>query len=155
MRKVRVLIAVSVTAGVLCACGSDSENEEPLAGPCVVNHREPVVNLDAAYGRQSGAVIGDLEITGLAVNDQTFNELELELLATAGSNISASGDSLFCTLPCQFGNEEGNWTFTATADGYLPTEQSLEASYGVFEGGCPSYYDEGSHFELQLNEEGL
>ncbi len=155
MKKINHLIAVSVTAGVLCACGPNSDNEEALAGPCVVLHRESVVHLDAASGSQSGAVIGDLEITGLAVNDQTVSELELELLATAGSNISASGDSLFCTLPCQFGIEEGTWTFTATADGYLPTEQSLVASYGVFEGGCPAYYDEGSHFEIQLDEEGL
>lgn len=155
MRKVIDLIAVSVIAVLPCACGSDSDNEEPLGGACVVTHLEPVVHLDAAYGRESAAVIGELEITGVAVNDQPASELKLELLATAGGNISASGASLFCTLPCQFGVEEGTWTFTAVADGYLPTEQSLEASYGVFEGGCPAYYDEGSHFELQLDEEGL
>lgn len=155
MSKVIDRIAVSVIAVLLCACGSDSDNEQPLAGPCVVTQLEPVVHLDAAYGRQSGAVIGELEISGLAVNDQTLSELELELIATGGGNISASGASLFCTLPCQFGVEEGTWTFTAAADGYLPTDQSLDAGYDVFEGGCPAHYDEGSHFEVQLDEEGL
>ena len=146
---------VLAVVNLLTACGSDSDYEEEMAGTCDIVFREPVIHLDAAYGQQSGAVIGDIVMTDLTVNDRALNEFNVGFLADDGVNVSAEGNTLYCTLPCQFGVEEGIWTFTVTADGYLPTGQNLEAAYGSFDGGCPAYYDEGSHFELRLNEEGL
>lgn len=156
MRNTWCICTLLMTGLLMSGCGgSGTSAKEEEAGPCYVIYDEPVMHLDAAFGIQSGAVIGELEITALTINDRELSDEEVRALAASGGNTSSADGVLYCTLPCMFGVEEGSWIFIADADGYHPTEQRLEASYGSFRGDCPATYGEGSHFELQLKEEGL
>ncbi|MAQ99299.1 MAG: hypothetical protein CMI00_02045 [Oceanospirillaceae bacterium] len=153
-----ILAGALISAGplLLSACGGDSEVEDTLVGPCVIIELEPVLHIDSASGSQSGAVIGDVDLTDLVVNDTPLSDTELQLLAETGNNVSVTGEGLHCTLPCAFGSEGGTWAFNARSDGYLSTGQVITAEYAVQEGeGCPTYLDEGTHANLLLTEEGL
>ncbi|MBQ0958993.1 hypothetical protein KAK06_08475 [Ideonella sp. 4Y11] len=137
MKTKRILLAVPVLA--LQACGGGSS--EPTDGACLHLYLEPIVLIDRVSvegetGTISRAVITDLQRDGQVVSLQ-------QLAVSSGVEETAQG--LVCTLPCGLGNTEGTYTFQLTASGFAPRAVTVNARYAVFQGGCPSSNDGGTH----------
>lgn len=132
------------------------ESREPgeTAGPCVHNYYESVMNIDRVIANPANTEIG-----GVSLNEVVHDDVEVQLEAWCDGQadglcygLSFENEAPVCSLPCGFGTEEGEWRIELSAEGYQPATVTLDASYGEHEGGCPSYSDDGSHFELELNE---
>lgn len=164
-----------LAAIALSACGGNSEsggNEEEnqrltfsdfanevsesggTAGPCVHDYYDAVVNIDRVISTPANT-----EIAGISLIEVVHDDLEVQLETWCDGQtenlcygLLFDSETPVCSLPCGFGTEEGEWRIELSAEGYAPATVVLDASYGEHEGGCPSYSDHGSHFELELNE---
>lgn len=149
-----VLIAISALSG----CGGNSSDKSPdddLMGPCVHYYYEPVVNIDRVISQPANTELTQVALTRVMHED---SEEDLEAWCEYRAEgmcygLSFETDTPVCTLPCGFGTDEGDWHLEVSAEGYQKTEESFEAVYEVFEGGCPSYNGKGSHVELELNQQ--
>lgn len=147
------LLLLFTTLVMLSSCGGSSGEEETM-GPCVHNYYEPVLNIDRVIANPANTEIDRVALTEVIHDDQPV-ELEEWCAFQAEElcyGLSFEEQTAVCTLPCGFGNDEGAWRIEVTAEGYQSTTTTLDASYEVSEGGCPSYNDEGSRFELELDE---
>lgn len=140
MRIKMALLAVPLLA--LQACGGGSQS---MAGPCLDTFVEPIVLLDKVAvegetGSISRVVIADVQRNGQPV------ALHFEMM----SGIEETAQGLVCTLPCGLGNTEGTYTFQLTASGFAPRMVTVNARYAVFQGGCPSSNDGGTHVSAAL-----
>lgn len=140
MRIKMALLAVPLLA--LQACGGGSQS---MAGPCVHTYVEPIVLLDKVAvegetGSISRVVIADVQRDGQPVS------LQFEV----NSGIEDTAQGLVCTLPCGLGNTEGTYTFQVTASGFAPRVVTVNARYAVFQAGCPSSNDGGTHVSAAL-----
>lgn len=141
----------------LASCGSDwddSSPEDELNGPCVHYYYDPVVNIDRVISHPANT-----EITRVSLTEVVHEDSEVDLKEWCDLHadelcygLSFEGETPVCSLPCGFGNEEGEWHIELTSEGYQSKTEPLEASYAGGEGGCPSYSDDGSHFQMELEE---
>lgn len=152
----RLLFPLTAFAA-LASCGGDlddNSSDDDLNGPCVHYYYEPVVNIDQVISNPANTEIARVSLTEVVHED---SEVELEEWCDLQADelcygLSFESETPVCSLPCGFGNDEGEWHIEISAEGYQSKTETLEASYAVFEGGCPSYDDEGSHFQLELEE---
>ncbi len=133
---------------------TSSSSDGTNGGPCVHNYYEPVLNIDRVIANPANTEISRVSLTEVLHDDskvelEAWCDLQVEGLCYG---LSFEEETAVCSLPCGFGNDEGDWHIEVSAEGYQSARVNLDASYEVFEGGCPSYNDEGSHFELELNE---
>jgi hypothetical protein len=112
---------------------------------------DEVLHIDEASGKRTGAVIGQVDLSSFVVNGVARSTESI--IQPRASNVVLAGEVLRCTLPCSFGIESGHWEFFATASGYIPTAQAVEASYSSFQGGCPSFEGDGTHTPITLDED--
>jgi len=116
-------------------------------GPCVHNYKEPILTIASIADQLSGAQIDSVFISSITTNgfDQDFKTIEKM------ANISMTQDSsLKCITPFALGFEAGDYHITISAIGYSDSLFSIHAEYETFEGGCPSFSDDGTHIELTL-----
>lgn len=138
-----------VAALAQAACSGD-DDAPPLAGPCVHMYQDEVLHIEAASGRDTGAVIPTLELRDFHL-DAAAMSLD-NVMASRTRQLQRDGEVLRCTLPCSWGIFEGEWSFSARAPGYEWTDQAAEAAYAVNVGGCPSYSDQGHRIAIELAE---
>lgn len=131
----RTALVLSVIALMMMACGGGEEREDILAGPCVHQFLSPVLTIEAVSGSNTAGSLSKVTLNQVVIGGVPVSA---ETLAQVSSNVLVDGGSLRCTLPCAFGTTEGIYTFVASADGYKPTDVSVEARYTAFIGGCPS-----------------
>ncbi|MBQ0932147.1 hypothetical protein KAK07_09920 [Ideonella sp. 4Y16] len=137
MRTRTALLAVALLA--LQACGGGGR--EPTDGGCLNLYLEPIVLLDRVSvegetGTISRVVIADVQLDGQPVSLQQI---------AVSSGIEETAQGLVCNLPCGLGNTEGTYTLQLTASGFAPRAVTVTARYAVFQGGCPSSNDGGTH----------
>lgn len=147
-----------IFTSLLFGCSSDNkfpeaENkklDDELAGPCVTIEREPVIKLEGVTDQSTGESIAEVEIENISLNGDlfVFKENQQELLTNV--DIDFINNTLVCTLPCAFLNQEGLYEFTVKTMGYSSETLQTQASYSVFDGGCPSYVDGGTEISFQL-----
>jgi hypothetical protein len=138
------VLVVSVVA--LQACGGGAE---PTAGPCEHTYLEPILLIDAVTVEGettplSRVVITDLRLDGVAVASP---------LLESSTGIVATADGLECSVPCGLQNTEGTYTFQLKAPGYVTRSASVQARYAVFDGGCPSSNNGGTHVSFTMRRE--
>jgi hypothetical protein len=132
-------------AASLCGCPVS-----PGYGPCVHTYREPILNIVAAMDARSNAPIHSFVIHEVRMDGI---KQDFYFLLAESYGVKAQGDSLVCQVPCGFGSEEGNYTFTVTAEGYPAQVRGYEGHYSIFHGGCPSYNDGGARVTLRLQKD--
>ena len=138
------VLAVSVLA--LQACGGDTE---PTAGACAHTYLEPILLIDAVTVEGettplSRVVITDLRLDGVAVASP---------LMEGSTGIVATAEGLECSVPCGLRNTEGTYAFELKAPGFVTRSASVQARYAVFDGGCPSSNDGGTHVSFTMRRE--
>lgn len=136
----------------LLLLGCDTGDDEGVAGACVNLPNDEVLQIDQATGANTGSVIGEITLSGFAIDGQTVTAASIA--DQRNRNITLDDNALTCVLPCAFGTQEGTWTFGASADGYDLTPQEVVAVYNRFVGGCPSYVEDGTHTDITLQESG-
>jgi len=145
-------------ASVLCGCGNENKLpghesgnlDENLSGPCVQIEREPVIKLEGVSDQSTGENISEVRIENFSFNGVSvaFKENQQEMLANV--EIDFMNNGLVCTLPCAFFQREGLYEFTVSAIGYASEVVQTQASYSVYDGGCPSYVDGGTEVYIAL-----
>jgi len=146
--------ALMVLAGFAGGC-SDSDDDEVLCTLELII-ANPVVYIDEASGAESGAIIGQVKLTDFIIDGEAVTpSYVVNYLPDLSSNAEIDGDDVICTLPCSFGAKEGNWHFTATAEGYEDLSLSVDASWVFEEAPCPKLTIDGTHVSLELDETGL
>lgn len=148
---------VLVVAGAGCGIGDDGSvgNGIQNGGACVHEYREPILNLDSVTEATTGDAVAVVHLSEIAVDGMARTGTTLVQAGRPQSNVTAdgSGNGLDCTVPCGFGSAAGTWTFTVSAEGRVPTDVTVEAAYETFVGGCPSYEDGGTRFDVVLEAE--
>ena len=105
-------------------------------GPCVHSYEDPVIHIQSIKNAKSG-----LEITEFVIKEITIDSIgtNLRILTLSPSYSTVYLDSsLFCTIPCGFGVQEGVYKFKISAPNYIDTIVTINAKYSMFKGGCPS-----------------
>ena len=143
--------AVPLLAALLLP-GLPACDDDRIAGPCVHEYREPIIQLISARDARDGTALSSVVLTNIRVDGRP---LEASFLATVGPayGVIARGDSLVCAIPCGFATDAGNYVFTVSAVGYPPQDRGYQVDYSVSHGGCPSYNDGGVEVELRLWKE--
>ncbi|MGQ0587857.1 MAG: hypothetical protein ACT4PK_11765 [Gammaproteobacteria bacterium] len=145
-----------VLTGLAACNGSDpyASQSSGMVGPCVVfTATDAILTVDTASGTATNATIGEAVLNTFAVNGQPRTAAQAK--TSVSSNVVVEGDTLRCTLPCSFGAEAGEWTFTAEAPGYDPTlQEATAAPYNSSGTGCPGYTTGTTHISLTLDEAG-
>lgn len=149
-RPTRLRLVVLLAS--LLVVGCDTGDDDGTAGACVNLPNDEVLHLDQARGAQTGSVIGEITLSGFAIDGQSVTAASIA--NQRSQNITLDDNALTCVLPCSFGIQEGTWTFGASADGYDLTPQEVVAVYNRFVGGCPSYVEDGTHTDISLQESG-
>ena len=104
-------------------------------GPCVQIATDPILTIATAVDATSGAAITQLTLTDIKVNG---TPVLLEFMQHLSSTAKVVGAHVECGIPCGFGESEGTYTATVTADGYNPLSLSVAARYSSSVGGCPN-----------------
>lgn len=153
MRVLNRAFSLSLLGAVIVACddGAGPVDGSSLVGPCVHTLEDEVLHIDDAAGTITGAVIGQIDLFDFRVDGQP--RTADQITQQRAVNVFRYDGVLRCTLPCSFGTEGGEWEFTATAVGYIPTPQTVDAEYETFSGGCPSFETDGTHISISVNEE--
>lgn len=153
MYKVFTIVLFSL---LICACDLEDingdETKEETVGPCFHANREPVIHLNSVYDLVTEEDIQQVVITNIVYENEavTFQENNKEM--TTNIFVDFESDKLFCILPCAFLTSEGSYEFTVSASGYNDEMIEVDASYSVFDGGCPSYVDGGTELDLELTK---
>ncbi|WP_111641123.1 hypothetical protein [Marinimicrobium alkaliphilum] len=161
MKVTRIAPAASLAmTALLVGCGSDDNG----FGPCVHNYLEPIITLERVIGTPAGTELSQVTLSDFSLGGIPFSAQELCPDMPTGmsyppiggiycENATPEDDVLICDLPCQFGNSDGDYEFTLTAEHYAPKTVEVQPEYAVFEGGCPSWNDEGSRYTFELDEQ--
>lgn len=146
------LLVGMVLLAFLSAC--QVVDEGPRAGSCGVSWDDPLIEVKEAKDSVSGDPLPELMVTEMS---RDGSEVVLPYLFTATGAEAVNDDSLRCTIPCGFGNQEGQYTLTVAAEGYQQKTVDLgQVEYDEREerGPCPSITFRGStEFEFELAPE--
>lgn len=149
--RLRRLQVVAIAGMALAGCNTttiDDGSVEAPAGVCSHTYREPVFNISYAVNALTGEPVGTIVIQSISINDRLVTDDNNPL--TGSQNIVRVDGHWRCSLPCGLGNEEGRYRIVVDSPGYLPQSLTVQANYRVYEGGCPSYSDQGLHVSLAL-----
>lgn len=142
---VALLLAVGCGEGEEEGVNQDPVNQDQGQGPCVVEYREPIVLITAVVEAGNSDAIAEVEISEIALHGGSVQQLGMtEDLIEGESGVFA------CAVPCGFGFQPGEYTFTVGAEGYEAREVTVDAEYETFVGGCPASYDGGTEVEVEL-----
>ena len=136
MKTQTALLAAALLA--LQACGGGSRS---TAGPCVHLYMEPIVLIDRVTVEGETGTISRVVITDLQRDGQPVTLQALKVI----TGVEETAQGLVCKLPCGLGTDDGTYTFQLTASGFAPRAVTVNARYAVFQGGCPSSNDGGTH----------
>ena len=135
---------------VLVLVGCDAVERRSPFGPCYHAFEDAVLTVSCVRDARSGLPIKTLFIHDLTVDGHP--ESPHDLMDEYWINVETVGeDTLRCTPPFTLGTHEGRFVFGMTAPGHLGATFQVDAEYAVFEGGCPSFNDEGTVVELTLD----
>lgn len=143
----------------LYGCNENNDKESTTIdstgalGSCFHSYREPVMKIIGASEHNTNSNVELIEIKNINFNEQPveFEESHNELAVNV--EIDYQNNSLVCSLPCAFLQEEGQYEFTITANGYENKTVQMQAFYSIFEGGCPSYSDGGTELYFELTKD--
>lgn len=129
-------------------------DEDFRVGPCDVNWDDPLIEVTEARDSVSGDPLPELMVTEMSRDGSEV--VPLYLFTDTGAE-AVNDDSLRCTIPCGFGNQEGQYTLSLAAEGYQQKTVDLgHVEYDEREerGSCPSITFRGStEFEFELAPE--
>lgn len=143
----RYILLLVLGACALLTAGCDSSR---TVGSCEVDFEDPLIRITEAEGRGSGASIPELTLTDITLDG---SEVRVPLLALESGATAGGEDSLRCSVPCGFGNDEGEYTFVVSAADYRSKKVDLgEVEYDEREerGSCPAIIFRGSR-EVQVS----
>lgn len=142
MRIVLILITV-----LLSAC----QNEfNPIYGPCVHYYLDPIIEIKSVSEEVSGQSIPSFTITNAMIDGL---KIDLHALVNDVSFNTVFYDSaLYCSAPCGFGSEEGEYRLAVSAIGYRDTIMTFNARYRKFQGGCPSSNSGSTVLSFQMRK---
>lgn len=150
-RLAAILALTSCILALGCGEASPGIGGNSTAGPCVVEHNEPILHINSVTDSSDGEPLSEIEIW-----DVHRDGTGLEHFPSFYENLSDSADDpdrTICTLPCAFGNTAGTWSFMIGSDGYTEKEVSVDAEYDTHQGGCPALYDDGTSVTFELSPE--
>ncbi len=146
--RARLVMAAVIVLGACGGSGSGAGDEDRLvAGPCVVIYAQPVISLQDATDSVTALPVGSVVIT-----DVTYRGVKLStaVLTNVAQGVTASGDTLVCSLPCGFATGEGDYSFTVKASGYRDQTRTVSAAYPQAVGGCPLTYSGTTAVSVRL-----
>jgi hypothetical protein len=147
MKAVLLLGCLSLVG---CSGGGGGDDSNHV-GPCVHEFRDPVLNITSANSAADDARIGILVISNVTFNSSA---VDLPMLFQEGTlqltNLEFKDNKLICSVPCGFGTTEGLWQFDVSAAGFVEQHVSVQAGYAIFQGGCPSYNDNGTRLKITM-----
>jgi hypothetical protein len=158
----RCLVAVAVVAALANASCADRG-----AGACaaVVGYEEPVLTIDSAAG-PDGRPVDTLALSRVRLDGQPIAGSLRDAVrsgrpwtpgtATTDADLHlglavAPDGSLSCRVPCGFGSNPGEITFTASAPGGLVATEHVSAEFDTRSSGCTVTFGGGTHVDLRLS----
>ena len=132
---------------VLLVTGCDSTQ---TAGTCQVEWEDPLIRITEAEDTSSNESIRELTLTDIT---RDGSDVRVPLLSLRSGAEALSEDSLRCSIPCGFANDEGEYAFTVSAPDYQSKEVDLgKVEYNEREerGPCPAIIYRGSR-EVQVS----
>lgn len=146
MKVTRVLGVLAIAlSGVSCDADSSSNG---IVGPCVHKYEDPIVHIQSITNRRTSQPVTAFRITKIR---QEGNDQNLQFLKQIMSfNIEFRDSTLYCTTPCGFGTNPAMYAMSISAQGFRDTVILVDASYAIFEGGCPSRNAGGTRISFQL-----
>lgn len=153
---VRAVLPTMFGILLVTACAPSDTDDNSAAGPCVHGYLEPVLSIETVTVDPSGANVVRVALSSFKVNGEPRDPEEWGGPSSTWSNptfnITVTDGVLYCDLPCGFGLNEGVYEFVADAPNHETKSISVNAGYASFEGGCPSYSDNGTNVNFQLVE---
>lgn len=145
------LIVLSCLLSLL-ACVEEESDKDTLNGPCVVEYQDSVVKIESAISGTSSE-----DIQAVVISEITLNEVDVDLRylnEESKENVvfDFEANAVTCNIPCGFSSLEGNYNFKVSAEGYQSEMLNIDASYSVFDGGCPARYNVGAEIDIVLTE---
>ena len=131
--KFKSLIFVLIFCHQYISC---EEIDPPLMGPCEHRYLDPIIEITEVSDAKTGQPISAFKITSVEIEG---NQTDLHQLIHGESYNSVLYDStVYCSIPCGFGTQDGEYKLLVSAVGYQDTAIIFNADYKKFEGGCPS-----------------
>ncbi len=146
-RTLCCLLLISVAA---CG-GTGSAEDDAVAGPCFVTYADPAFVISGARNSVTSAPIGAFALQGIKLDGA---EYFLTLRQAALRNATIAGDTVQCATGCGFAVQEGSYTFTVSAPGYVSKSVEVNAKYSSVVGSCPTSYSGPTSVSIAL-EPGL
>ncbi|WP_263786367.1 hypothetical protein [Salinibacter grassmerensis] len=143
----RYFLLFVLGAYMLVATRCDSRR---TAGSCQVEWKDPLLRITEGKGTSSGESIPELILTDIT---RDGSEVRVPLLSLRSGATALNEDSLRCSIPCGFANDEGEYAFVVSAEDYQSKEVNLgEVEYDEREerGPCPAIIFRGSQ-EVQIS----
>jgi len=137
MGKYSMQISSLITIILVCIiCGACEEIAPPIMGPCEHRYLDPIIEITRVSNAKTGQPISAFKITSVEIEG---NQIDLHQLIHGESYNSVLYDStVYCSIPCGFGTQDGKYKLLVSAVGYQDTVIIFTADYKKFEGGCPS-----------------
>jgi hypothetical protein len=121
---------------VCILCSACEENAPSIMGPCEHSYLDPIIEITRVSNAKTGQPISAFKITSVEIEG---NQIDLHHLIHGESYNSVLYDStVYCSIPCGFGTQDGEYKLLVSAVGYQDTAIIFNADYKKFEGGCPS-----------------
>jgi len=117
-------------------------------GPCNHNFNENVFHVVKITDFDSKS-IDTLTIYDLKLNDSLIAPGLLEYFQSENMTTIAD-NAIFCEVPFSIGYKQGNYSFRTKNSSGTDTTITINSTYSVNTGGCPSYSDNGTKAVLVL-----
>jgi hypothetical protein len=112
---------------------------------------DPIIEIKNVSDEESGRSITSFKITKSKID--SF-EIDLHYLINDVSFNSVLYDSaLYCSTPCGFGSDDGEYSLTISSVGYRDTTITFIAQYQNFKGGCPSSSSGSTVVSFQMTKQ--
>ena len=128
--------------------GCDSNILPPTNGPCIHEYKEPILTINSVTSEITGEEITEITIRDLLIDNLQGDLVFFEIMIS--ENITVQDSLMTCTMPCAFATEIGEYQFKVSAFNYQNPIITTNACYNEFEGGCPSYADNGTEINFRL-----
>lgn len=124
-----------ILAAIVILEGCTSEILPPDNGPCVHEHRDPVLKVEHVTSVMINESIDPIILSNISIDNNS-----LPLIYYSGSplkNISFQDTSMVCTVPCGFGIDSGTYEFKVSAEGYLDSTVIVTAHHDFLKEAVP------------------
>lgn len=110
--------SMKLLARALTACGGDADGESAIVGPCFLEYKAPIVNIDAVVGQPAGTELAEVSLAAITINGHENSLIhtcfggstaptQAAIASSTCKNIRREDSKLICTLHCGFGTEAG------------------------------------------------